>query len=205
MPQLDVVKVGCMRQQRILFSGLSLQLNSGEALVIEGENGCGKSSLLRIIAGIAAPLYGQVRWQQQLISQAAHIYWEQLHYLSHQNGLKLGLTVKENLLLRQHLGLVTQIDLTTVLNSLQLSAYQHTLVKHLSAGQKRKLALAKLFLFPKPLWILDEPLTALDLSTQQFFMTQLDLHLDHGGMAIISTHQPLVSVRPIKSLRLPVC
>jgi heme exporter protein A len=110
--------------------------------------------------------------------------------------------VNENLVLTQHLNLTNPASIDTTLALLQLSAYKHQLTKHLSAGQKRRVALAKLFLFPKPIWILDEPLTALDINTQQLFLSQLDGHLKQGGMAIISSHHTLTVQAPTKKLRL---
>src|SRR3990167_7301219 len=154
--------LSCIRQNKPLFSNLSFELNAGEALLIKGPNGSGKSSLLRILAGLATPTHGEHLWCGEKIEDQRLHYFNHLHYISQNNGLKLELSIIENLQLAAHLALVQIPDLQTLLSQFQLLADQQTSVKYLSAGQKRRVALAKLFLIPKLLWILDEPLTALD-------------------------------------------
>ena len=191
--------LSCIRQQKKLFANISFELQPGSILLIEGANGSGKSSLLRLLSGLATPFEGEVKWKGNL------------HYVGHANGLKLGLTVEENLALLRHCeepegrrGNPEALSKNwiaaspsaprndeEVLALLQLHTQKHTLAKHLSAGQKRRLALAKLFLFPKSLWILDEPLTALDTDTQQIIISALEDHTQKGGMAIITSHQPI--------------
>lgn len=190
---LKVQALGCRRAQRPIFSALSFAVQPGEFLWIQGENGVGKSSLLRLLAGIATPDTGEILWQDQPIDDPRSIYREQLHYLAHGNGLKTELTVWENWQLMEQLAATTPaFAYTDMLAQLQLTQRQHTLVKHLSAGQKRRVALAKLWLFPKPLWLLDEPGTALDVQTQALFRSQLSNHLQNGGLAIISSHEEIV-------------
>jgi len=133
-----------------------------------------------------------------------------LHYLGHQHGIKLGLTVEENLRLAVQLAasvgvspsLTEQLDATFHL--LQLGTHRHTLASALSAGQKRRLALARLWLINKPLWILDEPLTALDKASQELFLQHLEQHLLTGGMCVLSSHQAL-PITPSHTLKLPLC
>ena len=112
--------------------------------------------------------------------------------MGHQNGIKLGLTVSENMQLAAHLAVNTvEREYQSIFSLLQLSEHQNTRAYYLSAGQRRRLSLAKLFLFPKKLWILDEPLTALDSVTQSLFLSSLAMHLKAGGLGIITSHHPL--------------
>ncbi len=202
---LHVNNLSCIRQQHILFDKISFQLNAGEALLIEGSNGSGKSSLLRLLTGLATPAAGEISWRGQAIQDLRADYWENLHYIGHTNGLKPGLSVIENIQLMAALTNTNEIAATildSVLNKLQLLHHKNTAAKKLSAGQKRRIALAKLFLFPKALWLLDEPLTALDAQTQTIFLSHLESHLENGGIAVISSHHELQCSRVLQKLRL---
>lgn len=204
---LHVVNLRCIRQHKALFTDLSFQLKSSSALLIEGPNGSGKSSLLRLLAGLATPASGDIFWQNKKINVDRADYSSHLHFVGHLNGIKLGLTVTENLKLAAHLSFAAlHVNLDDILSVLRLNAHAHTQAKYLSAGQKRRLGLAKLFLFPKPLWILDEPLTALDEETQTLFLSWLETHLQQGGIAILSSHQAISFKRiALKTLRLGTC
>jgi heme exporter protein A len=204
---LWVDKLSCVRQQKRLFTAISFQLYPAEVLLVEGPNGSGKSSLLRLLSGLKTPDEGSIFWDGKPIQALPSEYGHHLHYVGHTNGIKLGLTVIENLKLTYHLSLTpSPPDYASILDRLQLNADKNTLVKFLSAGQKRRLALAKLFLFPKPLWLLDEPLTALDVNIQTLFLSHLNRHLQMGGMAVISSHHPIqLSGANVKALRLPSC
>lgn len=204
---LHVSNLSCIRQQRLLFANISLQLEAGQALLIEGPNGSGKSSLLRLLTGLSTPAEGEIFWRGKMIQDCRDEYVTELHYTGHTNGIKLGLTVTENLQLAQHLSLSPSAqNFAEVLEQLQLSQYKNTPAKNLSAGQQRRIALAKLFLVRKKLWILDEPLTALDITTQKFFLANMETHLLDGGMAIISSHHPVVLNRvTVKNLQLASC
>lgn len=175
-----VNKLCCAKQDSVLFSDISFELDDGGVLLVEGANGSGKSSLLRLLAGLATPVSGDILWSGESISSAAE-FKPQLHYLGHSNGLRLDLTVAENL---------NSLDIT-LLTALQLQKHLSITARSLSAGQKRKVALAALILARKKLWLLDEPLTALDTEAQIFFLAQLQKHLQQGGIAVISSHQPL--------------
>ena len=204
--KFEVINLSCARQHEALFTNLSFSLKAGEVLFIEGANGSGKSSLLRLLTGVATPAMGDVFWQNKPIQSAAACFAEQLHYLGHTNGLKLGLTVIENLNLAAHLSTVTPFNFKSVLTDLSLTAHQHMQAKYLSAGQKRRVALAKLFLFPKTIWLLDEPLTALDANTQALFLERLNTHLQQGGIAVISSHHPIhLPHANTRTLRLSAC
>lgn len=195
----------CLEEKPPLFSNVSFELIAGQGLVIEGPNGCGKSTLLRLLSGLLSPVQGDVTWQQQSIYSTQCIYAEALHYIGHQNGIKLGLTVSENLQLAAHLSLAKPaLPLQQVLKELQLTSYANTFASQLSAGQKRRIALGRLLYFPKCLWILDEPLTALDTETQTLFLSWLQQHLAQGGIAILSSHHS-INLSNLKTLRLPAC
>lgn len=213
---LQVDNVSCVRQYRLLFTPISFELHSAQLLIIEGANGSGKSSLLRLLSGLSTSPQGIISWQGTPIQNLQSLYWHDLHYISHANGIKPGLTILENLQLAAILSsternpLIRPIyDQAAILEHLQLTKYKNTFAKYLSAGQKRRLALAKLFLFFKPLWILDEPLTALDAPSQHLFLSHLQNHLQAGGLAIISSHHaihfPTFSETSIKTLRLESC
>ncbi len=205
--KLQVDGLSCVRQHRLLFTCLSFELNPTDVLLVEGPNGSGKSSLLRLLSGLTTPTQGTIRFQGQPIQDLRANYWNHLHYMSHTNGIKLGLTVAENLQMIRYINPTSsKTDDATILESLQLHSHQNTLVRNLSAGQKRKVSLAKLVLFPKLLWILDEPLTALDNATQTLFLSRLRNHLHTGGMAVISSHHPLYFPDvTIKTVRLNSC
>lgn len=201
----SATNIAYIRDQRQLFAGISFALQAGDVLQIEGQNGAGKSSLLRILTGLATPDVGDVHWNGKSIHEDADDFLNSLHYIGHANGIKLGLTVNENLTLMGMRADASSNDIDGILLKLQLSNYKHTIAKHLSAGQRRRIALAKLLLFPKQLWILDEPLTSLDVDTQIFFLNALDRHAKAGGIVIASSHQPLTISQPIKALGLSSC
>lgn len=189
---LQATQLSSVREQKSLFHDLHFTIEPGEVLLIEGPNGSGKSSLLQILAGLSSNYEGYLSWNGQRTNDPMTEYGHDLHYLSHQNGLKLGLTVIENLTLALHLAqksINTNCD--EILAKLSLLENKHSFVKQLSAGQKRRVALARLFLIPKRVWILDEPFTAIDVSCQQLFLDHLDLHLNQAGIAILSSHHPL--------------
>ncbi|HVE43994.1 MAG TPA: heme ABC exporter ATP-binding protein CcmA [Gammaproteobacteria bacterium] len=176
-----VRNLGYARQQHVLFDSLCFSLQPGEMLCVHGANGTGKSTLLRILAGLTTPTNGHVERDPAT----------SLHYVGHMNGLKLGLTVSENLRLIAQLAQTPLTVCSDVLVKIKLDVYHDKIVKTLSAGQKRRIALAKLLMIPRPIWILDEPLTALDKESQDFFLDQIQMHLQNKGVVIISTHQPL--------------
>jgi len=190
---LEAVNLGCVRGDRRLFRGLNFAVRPGEFIELRGPNGGGKTSLLRIISGLAPPAEGEVRWRGQNIRKLGEEYASEIAYIAHQNGVKDELSPTENLLIaggvsgnalsrekaRQALaavGLERQRDLTTRL---------------LSAGQRRRLALARLLASRAKLWILDEVLSSLDDAGMNLARDLISAHLISDGMAIIATHQEL--------------
>jgi len=202
---LEAKDLGCIRQDKTIFAGVSFQLTAGQALIIEGENGAGKSSLLRLLAGLATPAAGKIVINGKNKAATLTNYVEHMHYLGHNNGIRLGLTVEENLKLACELAQTPPTQIPSVLAALQLSKHEHIQTQYLSAGQKRRVALARLLLMPRTLWILDEPLTALDTATQELCLDTIDTHLQNGGMCIMTSHQPIAISQPSQYLRMAAC
>jgi len=201
---LSIHHLAFQRNNKLLFSDISFGLEAGEMLQVRGENGCGKSTLLRILAGYIYPETGRVLWHGKNIFQHLDDYSEAITYLGHQNGLKPHLTVYENLKLAVALsGIKMQSDaLKNILHVMKLDQSEKTQAVYLSAGQKRRLALARLQLIPARLWILDEPATALDHAGRHLLADMLKQHLACGGMAIVATHHDSDSGSVIKTLEL---
>jgi heme exporter protein A len=187
---LQVTDLECARGGRLLFSGLSLTLAEGEVLRIAGANGRGKTSLLRILCGLLAPVAGEVRWKAEPIGALREDYSRQLVYLGHAAAVKDELTPAENLSIACRLAgnACSSSDVSAALRTLQVPA--STLVKALSQGQRRRAALARLWLSQAiPLWLLDEPLVALDKQAAQLVEAVIAEHVAQGGMVIYTTHQ----------------
>jgi heme exporter protein A len=190
--QLSIRDLSFERNNQTLFRAVNFTLSTGEMLQVRGANGSGKSSLLRILAGYMRPELGDVCWDGQCIFKNRDEYQQQLHYLGHQNGIKPLLTARENLTLNSALLLKKNTSgIKNILARLGLERLQDTKAMHFSAGQSRRLALARLLLHPLRLWILDEPATALDAEGQALLAAMLAEHLQNNGSAIIATHQDL--------------
>lgn len=187
---LQVEKLTISRGERVLATDLDFQVRPGEALVAEGPNGSGKTTLLRTLATLSPPSSGSIYWQGQPISEVTEVYRSVLLFLGHNPAIKLDLTPTENLNVYVRLdGAVAEPLLA--LERMGISRYAATVCRHLSAGQLRRVALARLVLTAAPLWILDEPFTALDRQTIDGLSSLLEDHLADGGSAIITTHQHL--------------
>ena len=202
---LEAIELGCIRQGKWIFPAVSFAMPAGLTLLIEGDNGAGKSSLLRLIAGVATPAAGKILSNNHSIHDDLGAYTEQLHYIGHSHGIRLGLTVAENCQLAGELAQQRVKEIKTVLSALQLSELENTQTQFLSAGQKRRVALARLFLIPRQLWILDEPLTALDATTQQLLIRKIEAHTLNGGMCIMTSHQPVNFTQQVQTLRITSC
>lgn len=192
-PLLAAVDLCCVRSDRLLFQGLAFALRPGTLITVEGPNGAGKTSLLRILAGLAMPEDGEVRWQGQPIARHAAEYATDRRYLGHHNGHSLALTVRENLRVAAALQGVGQptAELDAVLETVGLAHVPDTPVARLSSGQRRRLALARLLLGRAGVWILDEPLNALDRAGWTLVNRMLADHLSRQGVAVVSTHHAL--------------
>ncbi|RAI59521.1 heme ABC exporter ATP-binding protein CcmA [Roseicella frigidaeris] len=189
---LEAQELACLRGERAVFAGLSFRLAPGEALLLVGANGAGKSSLLRLLAGLLRPAAGTVLWDgaDTFADRAAHA--ARLRYLSHQDALKPALTARENL------AFFAQLwggETATALAALDLLPLADLPARVLSSGQKRRLALARLALAPlrqpAPLWLLDEPTVGLDAASVTRLGGLLARHRATGGMVLAATHLPL--------------
>ena len=188
--------LSCERGGRTVFSNQNFALRSGEFLQLTGPNGAGKSSLLRLLANLSEPSHGKIT----LEGGASDLtLGQQAHYIAHSDASKSALTVTENLRFwRDFLG---GGDLQRAIDAVNLSALADYPVALLSAGQKRRLALARLALVPRAIWLLDEPSVGLDEVSQKLLITLMRLHLKAGGLIVAATHVPL-GVKPQKNLHL---
>ncbi|MCL2830612.1 MAG: cytochrome c biogenesis heme-transporting ATPase CcmA [Betaproteobacteria bacterium] len=191
---LEVLNLECVRGERRLFAGLEFRMDSGEALHVQGRNGSGKTSLLRILCGLSTPAAGEVRWRGRHIARAPVEFRESLCYLGHKNAIKEELTPLENLLVSTRLaeeameGEGAQ-EALSALAAVGLSGYEDLPCKYLSQGQKRRVALARLVHERRALWVLDEPFVALDTAAVEWLSGLIGAHLGRGGLTVLTTHQ----------------
>lgn len=185
--KLEAHQLSCIRDERVLFSELSFTLSSGQVLLIEGANGAGKTSLLRILTGFRKPDTGDLFWNDDAIDDDTQEFYQDTAYIGHHNGLKDTLTAEENLRYAQALA-STALTIDDALEQVGLDGYQQTLVRFMSAGQRRRLALARLLCTRKALWILDEPFTSLDRASIKLFEKFIETHVSQGGLAIMTSH-----------------
>lgn len=191
MDQLSLINIACERGETRLFEGCSLTISSGQWWQIEGHNGIGKTSLLRILAGLALAAEGEVQWNGVKIQQQRDQYYANLFYLGHHAGVKPELTAWENLRFFQKIqGLPLDDEaLWNALGKVSLIGREDLPCSHLSAGQQRRVALAKLWLTKATLWILDEPFTAIDKKGVSELIAHIEQHCEQGGMVIFTSHQ----------------
>ena len=186
--RLSAAELTCRRGNRVLFSGLSFALASGEALVVTGRNGSGKSSLLRLVAGLLRPESGRISLEG---GDAEAGIAEQAHYLGHQDALKPSLTVEENLRFwSAYLGPAENLP-AHALGRLGMGDLADLPAAYLSAGQRRRLSLARLLTVHRRLWLLDEPTAALDADGQIRLADLMRLHLARGGLILAAAHGPI--------------
>jgi len=184
----------CIRQQRCLFEGLSFGLQSGQIMQIEGPNGAGKSSLLRILAGFLNPESGQMVWQGKALGHNRSEFNQDLLFIGHLAASNGHMSALENVLYWQSLHPHhDDIDPYVLLGRLGLVGLEDVTVNQLSAGQQRKVALARLWLTKAQFWILDEPFTAIDKKGVAGLQRRFNEHLANGGMIILTTHQDLTA------------
>ena len=185
--RLDVENLACIRGERRIFSHLSFWLGPGDALLVTGRNGAGKSTLLDLLAGRLTPAAGAVR----LFDAGDRTLPECLHYVGHRDALKSALTARENLdFARDFLG-SPALSAREALEAVGLTHAAGLPVAYLSAGQRRRIALARLLVARRPLWLLDEPTSALDAASQENLRRLMEEHRQGGGMIIATTHAPL--------------
>lgn len=197
--------LACLRGERLLFKKVGFELKAGGLLYVLGENGSGKSSLLRLLCGLLMPEQGAVFWHGQDIKQDSETYLSDLLYLGHLNGLKDDLTALENLQVSAQLvgDLVDEQKMLLALNAIGIVRCANLPVRVLSQGQKRRVALAQLWMTERKLWVLDEPFAALDAASVGVLASRLSQHMANGGMAIITTHQDVeIKAQSTQTLRL---
>ncbi len=189
---LETLDLECQRGDRLLFTGLALRVESGTCLHIAGENGTGKTSLLRILCGLLAPTAGSVRWKGEDIRRLREGFWEELAYVGHLNGVKDDLSPAENVRTAAAIAgwRADPASIDTALQAVGLAGFEDRPARTLSQGQRRRIALARLHCASSTrLWILDEPFTALDVRGVASLSALIGAHLERGGIAVLTTHQ----------------
>jgi heme exporter protein A len=187
----SVSNLSCSRGDKRLFSGVSFTLEPGQWLHLEGDNGVGKTSLLRILCGLSALEDGEISWKNQSVAQNPDDFRKDLAYLGHQLALKEDLTPLENLRVSSAIS-GQELSLPEAMSALAkmgLRGREQLPVRVLSQGQKRRTALARLLSSRAKLWILDEPFVALDLAAQEVLSGVINAHLHHQGMVLLTSHQ----------------
>jgi len=190
---LEAINIECVRGERRLFSDLNFSVSPGGFVQLTGANGSGKTSLLRILCGLAPAAKGEVRWQGANIRSLGEEYFTDLTYIGHRPGVKDELTAIENLRVSAGLGgsKLNQQEATLVLRTMGLGGRENLPARLLSEGQRRRLALSRLSVCTSALWLLDEVLTSLDKAAVALVSSLFEEHFSKGGMAIVATHQEL--------------
>lgn len=190
MTTLSGTGLTCLRGERIVFRDLSFNVAEGESLCLRGSNGSGKSTLLRLMAGLLKPMDGQIRWNRENVANDWDEYHALIHYVGHKDAIKTALSVRENL---QFWADMRQIDaekqtIDKALETFAISHLAHLPARYLSAGQSRRLNLARLTATPAPIWLLDEPTTSLDANSVDALKVAIAAHRQKGGLVIMATH-----------------
>jgi len=200
---LKVNQLYCERDDRVLFSQLCFSLSAGEIVQIEGQNGSGKTTLLRILCGLMRNYEGEIFWRGEPVERVRDQFCRDLLYFGHQAGVKAVLTPEENL--RWYAALQPGIaadEIETALAKVGLRGYEDVPCHSLSAGQNRRVSLARLYLSRAPLWILDEPFTAIDRQGVAAKEQLLLAHAERGGSVILTTHHELGIEGPVRKINL---
>ncbi|MGL1959524.1 MAG: cytochrome c biogenesis heme-transporting ATPase CcmA [Colwellia sp.] len=203
---ISAEKLTCIREDRLLFDQLSITINAGDIVQIEGPNGSGKTSLLRILAGLSQPYEGKVLFNNQPITECREEFHQNLHYLGHLPGVKGEMSAQENLSFNLALhGLADHKNIESIektLGVVNLLGFEDSLASHLSAGQHRRIALARLYKSTAAIWILDEPFTAIDKQGVQSLELLFKSHIANGGCVILTTHQDLLTIAAEKTIKI---
>ena len=202
---LEASNLECVRGERRLFAGVGFRLERGEMLYLQGKNGSGKTSLLRMLCGLTPPADGEIFWRGAPIRKLGDEFRADLCYLGHHNAIKEELTPLENLLASAKLA-EESLDDDSALDALEqvgLRGREDLACRYLSQGQKRRVALARLVHERRALWILDEPYVALDPAAVELVAGLIGAHLQRGGLAVLTTHQTVeVPAGTVRELRL---
>lgn len=202
MHSLEAIGLECIRNDLTLFSNLDFHIEAGEILQVQGANGSGKTSLLRILCGLALPNAGEVCWIGSNIQDIRSGYLRELNYIGHSNGIKAELNPLENIIAYQALTVQrNNISPLQALEQMGIAELKDIPVRKLSSGQRRRVALSRLLTTQASLWILDEPFTALDTSGKQLTHQLIENHTQDKGITVIVTHEDLnMPVNKIKKL-----
>jgi heme exporter protein A len=196
---LEAIDLGCERGGRRLFSGFGLRLGAGESLQIEGANGSGKTSLLRILGGLLRASEGAVRWRGTDVTAPGGGFRGSACYVGHDDGVKAELSARENLRFSARVA-GRACDEAEALTRVGLGGFEDVPLRQLSAGQQRRAALARLLIGRAPLWLLDEPFATLDAGGRRMVESLLAAHAAAGGLAVVTTHQPIDVRGPVRSV-----
>jgi heme exporter protein A len=178
-----------IRGETCLFRGLQFALNPGELLLLEGQNGSGKTSLMRAIVGMLSLESGEILWNDVAVDRQRQEFHGELVWLAHRGGLKADLTLVENLRFERSLRTQSDVDAADIYERLGVEKLKRLPLRSLSAGQQRRVALARLLMADVPLWLLDEPFTNLDSDGRQLVVDLVEKHLAEGGMCVMAAHQ----------------
>ena len=195
---LEVSNLTAIRDDRVLFENLQFEIKPGELVQIEGRNGTGKTTLLRIVTGLGDREEGIIKWKGEEVEKSRDVFHQDLLFLGHQTGVKRELTALENLRFYQSIqnNRSSDEEIFTALTQVGLAGREDVPVAQLSAGQQRRVALARLWLSKQILWILDEPLTAIDKQGVKVLESLFASHADNGGIVVLTTHQDMFSDSP---------
>ncbi len=191
-----------IRGERCLFEGLDFAVKSGELLILEGRNGCGKTSLMRAIAGMLSLETGEIFWNDEPVRKQRQNFHGSLVWLAHRTGLKGDLNMLENLQFERSLRQQSTRDSESVYERLGIERLRKLPLRSLSAGQQRRVALARMLLADVPLWMLDEPFTNLDREGRKLVMELVEEHLAAGGLCVMAAHQDVEIDAPTTKIRI---
>ncbi len=201
---LEAKALSCIRDDRVLFEGLDFCLKNGQVLLLEGKNGSGKTSLLRIICGFREQDEGEMHWCGTAVKDSE--FYAEMAYVGHLDGVKKELTVIENLKMSLALSQSGEYSIEQALEKVKLGGYDNSLVQSLSAGQKRRLSLARLLITQKSLWVLDEPFTSIDKEGIKLIESLMHEHIGRGGLIILTSHHDLdLAETDVQKINLSTC
>jgi len=191
-PLIEAIDLACFRGDRLLFEGLNFALPAGQLVQIHGRNGSGKTTLLRALCGLTLPTAGEVRWEGVPVRIGSSEYLAELNYVGHVSGVKLELTGMENLKIARALARKpSTLNLMQALERFEIEKFHDIPARMLSAGQRRRVALARLLVSDARLWILDEPFNALDVHAGEILDDIVQNHVAAGGGVVLTSHQPV--------------